>query len=162
VSREVVVKSGLFRYSQKIFVGSHVLHADEQGDSGGTDFGPNPYELLLAALGACTSMTVRIYAERKQWPLKSVEVRLAHATIYAQECATCDTKEGMLDRIEREITLFGDLSDEQRHRLLEIAERCPVHRTLVSEVQICTRLIADHPPFLSRPSEARNHETEMR
>jgi len=146
VSREVVVKSGLFRYSQKIFVGSHVLHADEQGDSGGTDFGPNPYELLLAALGACTSMTVRIYAERKQWPLKSVEVRLAHAKIYAQECATCDTKEGMLDRIEREITLFGDLSDEQRHRLLEIAERCPVHRTLVSEVQICTRLIAYHAP----------------
>ena len=146
MSRTVVVKSGLFRYSQKIFVGSHVLHADEQGDSGGTDFGPNPYELLLAALGACTSMTVRIYAERKQWPLKSVEVRLTHSKIYAEECATCDTKEGMLDRIEREITLFGDLSDEQRHRLLEIAERCPVHRTLVSEVQICTRLIADHAP----------------
>jgi putative redox protein len=70
------VKSGLLRYSQKISVGSHVLRADEPGDSGGKDFGPNPYELLLAALGACTSMTVRMYAERKQWPLKSVEVRL--------------------------------------------------------------------------------------
>jgi uncharacterized OsmC-like protein len=146
VSRTVVVKSGLLRYSQKISVGSHVLQADEQGDSGGNDSGPNPYELLLAALGACTSMTVRMYAERKQWPLKSVEVRLAHSKIYAEECATCDTKEGMLDRIEREIALFGDLSDEQRHRLLEIAERCPVHRTLVSEVKISTRLIADHPP----------------
>ena len=146
MSRTVVVESGLLRYSLKISVGSHVLHADEPCDSGGKDSGPNPYELLLAALGACTSMTVRIYAERKQWPLKSVEVRLSHAKIYAEECATCDTKEGMLDRIEREITLFGDLSDEQRHRLLEIAERCPVHRTLVSEIQICTRLIADHPP----------------
>ncbi len=146
MSRTVVVKSGLLRYSQKISVGSHVLHADEPGDSGGKDCGPNPYELLLAALGACTSMTVRMYAERKQWPLKSVEVRLAHSKIYAEECATCETKEGMLDRIEREIALFGDLSDEQQQRLLEIAERCPVHRTLVSEVQICTRMIADHPP----------------
>ena len=146
MSRTVVVKAGLSRYSQQIYVGSHVLHADEPRDSGGNDVGPNPYELLLAALGACTSMTVRMYAERKQWPLKSVEVRLAHSKIYAEECATCDTMEGMLDRFEREITLIGDLSDEQQHRLLEIAERCPVHRTLVSEVQICTRLIADHPP----------------
>jgi putative redox protein len=146
VSRTVVVKSGLLRYSQKVSVGSHVLQADEPGDSGGNDLGPNPYELLLAALGACTSMTVRMYAERKQWPLKRVEVRLSHSKIYAEECATCDTKEGMLDRIEREIALFGDLSDEQEHRLLEIAGRCPVHCTLVSEVQICTRLIADHPP----------------
>ena len=142
MSRTVVVKSGLLRYSQKISVGSHVLQADEPGDYGGNDFGPNPYELLLAALGACTSMTVRMYADRKQWPLESVEVRLAHSKIHAAECAACDTKEGMLDRIEREITLLGDLSDEQRHRLLEIAERCPVHRTLVSEVQICTRLIS--------------------
>ena len=158
MSRTVIVKSGLLRYSQKIHVGSHVLRADEPCDDGGYDFGPNPFELLLAALGACTSMTVRMYAERKQWPLESVEVHLAHSKIHAEECATCDTKEGMLDRIEREITLFGDLSDEQRHRLLEIAERCPVHRTLVSEVQICTRLIADHPPVPIAPSEARNHE----
>jgi putative redox protein len=146
MSREVVVKSGLLRYSQNISVGSHVLHADEPGDSGGNDFGPNPYELLLAALGACTSMTVRMYAERKQWPLESVEVRLAHSKMNAEECATCDTKEGTVDRIEREIALFGDLSDEQQHRLLDIAERCPVHRTLTSEVQVCTRLIAGHPP----------------
>jgi uncharacterized OsmC-like protein len=146
VSRTVVVKSGLLRFSQKISVGPHVLRADEPGDSGGNDFGPDPYELLLAALGACTSMTVRMYAERKQWPLKSVQVRLAHSKIHAEECATCDTKEGMLDRIEREIALFGDLSDEQRQRLLEVAERCPVHRTLVSEIQISTRLIADHTP----------------
>jgi len=101
---------------------------------------PNPYELLLAALGACTSMTVRMYAERKQWPLQGVEVRLAHSRIHAEDCAECDTKQGMLDRIEAEITFIGDLSDDQRHRLLEIANICPVHRTLVSEVQIRTRL----------------------
>ena len=107
---------------------------------------PNPYELLLAALGACTSMTVRMYAERKQWPLQGVEVRLTHSRIHAEDCAECDTKQGMLDRIEAEITFIGDLSDDQRHRLLEIANICPVHRTLVSEVQIRTRLAMSNGP----------------
>jgi len=138
--RSVVVKSGPSRYGQNISVGPHGIQVDEPRDVGGNDEGPNPYELLLAALGACTSMTVRMYAERKQWPLQGVEVRLTHSRIHAEDCAECDTKQGMLDRIEAEITFIGDLSDDQRHRLLEIANICPVHRTLVSEVQIRTRL----------------------
>jgi putative redox protein len=121
-------------------VGPHRLRADEPPDVGGNDEGPNPYELLLAALGTCTGMTVRLYAERKQWPLKGVEVRLAHSRIHAEDCAECETKQGMLDRIDAEIIFTGDLSDEQKHRLMEIAEKCPVHRTLISEIQIRTRL----------------------
>ena len=144
--RSVVVKSGPSRYGQNISVGPHGLQVDEPRDVGGNDEGPNPYELLLAALGACTSMTVRMYAERKQWPLQGVEVRLAHSRIHAEDCAECDTKQGMLDRIEAEITFIGDLSDEQRHRLMEIANICPVHRTLVSEVQIRTRLAMSNGP----------------
>jgi putative redox protein len=143
----VVVNSGLSRYAQNISVGApHLLQADEPRDVGGNDEGPNPHELLLAALGACTSMTVRMYAERKQWPLRSVEVRLAHSRIHAEDCAECDTKQGMLDRIEAEITFIGDLSDEQLHRLMEIANICPVHRTLVAEVQIRTRLAMSNGP----------------
>jgi uncharacterized OsmC-like protein len=144
--RSVVVKSGPSRYGQNISVGPHGIQADEPRDVGGNDEGPNPYELLLAALGACTSMTVRMYAERKQWPLQGVEVRLAHSRIHAEDCAECETKQGMLDRIDAEITFIGDLSDEQRHRLMEIANICPVHRTLVSEVQIRTRLAMSNGP----------------
>jgi uncharacterized OsmC-like protein len=144
--RSVVVKSGPSRYGQNISVGPHGIQVDEPRDVGGNDEGPNPYELLLAALGACTSMTVRMYAERKQWPLQGVEVRLAHSRIHAEDCAECETKQGMLDRIEAEITFIGDLSDEQRHRLMEIANICPVHRTLVSEVQIRTRLAMSNGP----------------
>jgi len=144
--RSVVVKSGPSRYGQNISVGPHGIQVDEPRDVGGNDEGPNPYELLLAALGACTSMTVRMYAERKQWPLQGVEVRLTHSRIHAEDCAECDTKQGMLDRIEAEITFIGDLSDEQRHRLMEIANICPVHRTLVSEVQIRTRLAMSNGP----------------
>ena len=134
--RSVVVNSGLSRYVQNISVGPHLLQADEPTDSGGHDSGPNPYELLLAALGACTSMTVRMYAERKQWPLQGVEVRLAYSRIHAEDCVQCDTEHGMIDRIETEISFIGDLSEDQRHRLMEIANSCPVHRTLVSEMQI--------------------------
>jgi uncharacterized OsmC-like protein len=140
VTRTVVVNSGPSRFGQNISVGPHRLRADEPPDVGGNDEGPNPYELLLAALGTCTGMTVRLYAERKQWPLKGVEVRLAHSRIHAEDCAECETKQGMLDRIDAEIIFTGDLSDEQKHRLMEIAEKCPVHRTLVSEIQIRTRL----------------------
>jgi putative redox protein len=139
--RPVIVNSGLLKYAQNISIGPHVLRADEPLDIGG-DLGPNPYELLLAALGACTSMTLRMYAERSEWPLRGVEVRLTHSRIYAEDCATCDTKEGMLDRIDREIHLIGNLSDEQRHRLMEIADRCPIHRTLKSAIEIRTQLAA--------------------
>ena len=144
MSRSVFVRSGSLRFVQNISVGPHELHADEPSDYGGNDAGPNPYELLLAALGACTSMTVRMYAERKQWPLQGVQVSLSYAKIHAEDCAECETKVGMVDRIELGISFAGDLSEEQTRKLLEIANKCPVHRTLVSEVQINTRLEANH------------------
>jgi uncharacterized OsmC-like protein len=143
--RPVIVNSGPLKYAQNISIGPHVLRADEPLDAAGDDLGPNPYELLLAALGACTSMTLRMYAGRKEWPLRGVEVRLTHSRIYAEDCATCDTKEGMLDRIDREIHLMGDLSDDQRQRLMEIADRCPIHRTLKSEIEIRTHLAPPAP-----------------
>lgn len=134
--RRVIITSGLSGYVQNISIGPHLLQADELDDSGGNDAGPNPYELLLAALGACTGMTVRMYAQRKRWPLQGVEVRLEHSRIHAEDCTECDTHKGMLDRIETEISFIGDLSDDQRYRLMEIANNCPVHRTLVSKIQI--------------------------
>jgi uncharacterized OsmC-like protein len=129
-------RRGLFQ--QEIISGSHRLTADEPVTAGGLDSGPGPYDLLLAALGACTSMTLRLYADRKQLPLTRVQVRLRHGRIYATDCAECETKEGMLDRIERVITLEGDLDAAQRARLMEIADKCPVHRTLKSEIDIRT------------------------
>ncbi|MAL80260.1 MAG: osmotically inducible protein C [Sneathiella sp.] len=127
-------------FRQHISAAGHRLTADEPFAMGGTNRGPNPYDLLLSGLGACTSMTIRMYANRKKWPLRHVSVRLSHAKIHAEDCADCDTKEGKIDHIEREIELIGDLDDEMRARLLEIADRCPVHRTLHSEVKISTRL----------------------
>ena len=144
--RSVRVNSGPSRYLQIISVGPHVFQADEPSDSGGNDAGPNPYELLLAALGACTSMTVRMYAERKQRPLQGVQVSLSHARIHAEDCAECDTKIGMVDRIEVEVSFTGDLSEDQQRKLFEIANKCPVHRTLVSRVQIDSRLIVSSSP----------------
>ncbi len=126
------------RFQQEIISGVHRLIADEPVNAGGLDSGPGPYELLLAALGACTSMTLRLYADRKGLPLTRVQVRLRHSRIYATDCAECETKEGMLDRIERAITLEGDLDAGERARLMEIADKCPVHRTLKSEIDICT------------------------
>ena len=145
MSRSVVVNAAPSKYAQDILVGPHLLHADEPLESGGNDVGPTPYELLLAALGACTSMTLRIYAEQKRWPLQGVQVRLTHSRMHADDCSTCDTREGMLDRVDAEISLVGDLSAEQRERLMEIAERCPVHRTLVSEIYIRTQPIVNSP-----------------
>jgi uncharacterized OsmC-like protein len=125
-------------FQQEVISGGHHFIADEPVEAGGLDSGPGPYDLLLAALGACTSMTLRLYAERKKLPLTRVEVRLRHDRIYAVDCAQCETKEGLIDHIERVITLEGDLDPNQRARLMEIADKCPVHRTLQSEVDIRT------------------------
>src|SRR5262252_626004 len=114
--------------------------ADEPVEADGNDRGPNPYELLLMALGACTAMTIRLYVERKKWPLTRIAVRLRHERIYARDCADCETKEGMLDEIERVIEIEGPLDAEQKRRILEIADKCPVHRTLTSEIKIRSRL----------------------
>jgi uncharacterized OsmC-like protein len=140
-AKNVVVRGSGAGFAQEIHAGRHRLVADEPASAGGTDTGPSPYELLLAALGACTSMTVGMYARRKAWPLEEVTVHLRHSKIYAADCAECETKEGMLDRIERDIHFGGPLTDEQRSRLLEIANKCPVHRTLTSEIDIETRVI---------------------
>jgi len=135
-----VVEAGQGKLSQDIFVGRHRLRADEPESAGGNDTGPSPYDLLVAALGACTAMTVRLYAERKNLPLERVSVELAHGKIHAADCAECETKDGRIDRIELGLTLEGDLDEAQRAKLLEIAHKCPVHRTLQSEVSIPTRL----------------------
>ena len=132
---EVIVASDGY-LKQQITAGSHTLIADEPREVGGSDAGPDPYSFLLAALGACTSMTLQMYAKRKGWPLEKVEVSLTHRRIYAQDCEDCATKEGSISLIERYISLTGTLSEEQRTRLLEIAQRCPVHRTLTSEISI--------------------------
>jgi len=134
----VVRETGQGRFQQEVTVGAHRFLADEPVEVGGLDSGPGPYDLLLAGLGACTAMTLRLYAERKTLPLERVTVRLNHSRIHAADCADCETKEGMLDRIERAISLRGTLDAEQRRRLLEIADKCPVHRTLTSEIDIRT------------------------
>ena len=126
------------RFAQDIQAGKHRLRADEPESFGGDDTGPTPYDLLLAALGACTAMTLRIYAERKGLPLEDAVVDLRHERIHAADCADCETKEGRIDHIERTIALAGPLDEASRARLLEIADRCPVHRTLQSEVRITT------------------------
>ncbi len=139
----VVVEGGPSGYAQRIQTGPHTLAADEPVSVGGTDRGPGPYELLLAALGACKSMTLRMYADRKGWPLAGTRIELEHSRIHAEDCADCETKEGKVDRIAVAIGLGGPLDAEQRARLLEIADRCPVHRTLVSEISIQTGPLAD-------------------
>ena len=136
----VVRETGQGRFQQDVTVGAHRFLADEPREAGGLDSGPGPYDLLLAGLGGCTAMTLRLYAERKALPLERVTVSLNHSRIHAADCADCETKEGMLDRIERAITLRGTLDAEQRRRLLEIADKCPVHRTLTAEIRIETRM----------------------
>ena len=134
-----VTEAGSGTYTQQINAGHHRIVADEPRPIG-DDAGPTPYDLLLAALGACTSMTVRMYADRKGWPLRRVRVTLRHSRIHAEDCADCETTKGWIDHIDRDIELAGDLDDTQRQRLLHIAERCPVHQTLTSQVQIATSL----------------------
>ena len=125
-------------FTQVVETGKHQLFADEPESFGGSDRGPGPYEYLLAALGTWTSMTLRMYAKRKNFALLNVEIQLNHVRIHAKDCHDCETKEGMLDEIHSEIHLDGDLDEAQRERLLQIATRCPVHRTLSSEIKIRT------------------------
>ncbi len=137
---QVIVHGGASGFAQAVTAGKHRLRSDEPLARGGEDTGPDPYELLLASLGSCTSMTVAMYARRKGWPLEAVTVRLSHSKIHAEDCEHCETKEGRIDRIEGTIELHGALDAAQRARLLEIASRCPVHRSLRSEIDIQTRL----------------------
>jgi putative redox protein len=138
--RQVVVRETRnSKFQQTVSVGPHRMLADEPVAAGGEDSGPGPYDLLLAGLGACTSMTMRLYADRKALPLERVTVTLKHDKIHAEDCAECETKAGMLDRIDRLIAMEGTLDTEQRAKLMEIADKCPVHRTLTSEVHIVTR-----------------------
>jgi putative redox protein len=141
IEPEVVVRGGAAEFVTTVDAGRHRLISDEPTRVGGSDRGPSPYELLLAALGSCTSMTLGLYARRKGWPLEEVDVRLRHSKVHADDCAECERKPVLLDRIEREISLVGALTDEQRARLLEIAEKCPVHRTLTASVDVRTRLL---------------------
>ncbi|MEZ5669274.1 MAG: alpha/beta fold hydrolase [Alphaproteobacteria bacterium] len=140
----LVSETGLGRFQQAIAVGPHRLTADEPRAAGGDDSGPSPYDLLSAALGACTAMTLRMYAGHKQLPLDHVAVRVVHDRIHAEDCATCETREGKVDRFVRTIALQGDLDDAQTARMLQIADRCPVHQTLHREVLVETAL-ADAP-----------------
>jgi putative redox protein len=138
--RHVVVReTRKSKFQQTVSVGPHRMLADEPVAAGGEDTGPGPYDFVLAGLGACTSMTMRLYADRKSLPLERVTVTLRHSRIHAEDCAECETKAGMLDQIDRIIAMEGDLDAEQRARLMDIADKCPVHRTLTSEVRIVTR-----------------------
>lgn len=135
----VVSETRQGRFQQAITIGRHRLIADEPVSVGGLDSGPSPYDFLLAGLGACTSMTMRLYAEHKGLALDRVSVTLSHGKIHAADCATCETKEGKIDRIERTISIEGDLGAAERAKLMEIADKCPVHRTLCAEIEILTR-----------------------
>ena len=139
MSRSVTVSGGPSGLRQAVSVGPHQLFSDEPKGAGRGDQGPDPYELLLAALGSWTNMTLRIYGERQEWPLQEVGVVLKHSKSHASDCADCERPTAKLDRIERQITIIGELTKEQRQRLLEIASLCPVHRTLTSRIEIQTR-----------------------
>jgi len=137
----VIVNGNATGFAQKIQIGPHQLVADEPVSYGGTDIGASPYDLLLAALGSCTSMTIGLYARKRGWPLENITISLRHLKIHAKDCDDCETKEGKVDRIWREIHLTGNLTDEQRAKLMEIADKCPVHQTLTSEINIKTRAV---------------------
>lgn len=142
--RELLVQTGREAFRNRMTTGPHTLIADEPTSiPGGTDYGPAPYDYLLAALGSCTSMTLRMYADRKKWPLQGVKIVLRHEKVHAKDCEECETRIGKLDDIQKEITLEGNLSEEQRERLMQIADMCPVHRSLHGEVRITSRRV-DH------------------
>ena len=132
-------------FQQEIIAGKHHLVADEPISGGGGDAGPDPYDYLLAALGVCTSMTIGFYARRNHLPLEKIAVSLWHSRIHAKDCEECETKDGIVDRIDVEVELTGALSAEQRTKLMDVAARCPVHRTLTSEINIRLRA-TEKPP----------------
>jgi putative redox protein len=138
----IVASTGAGAFQQAMMDGRHLLHADEPIAAGGGDTGPGPYELLLMALGSCTSMTVHLYAARKKWPLEQVVVSLRQERAHAQDCANCEDPGSMVHRIEKRIELIGSLDEAQRVRLLEIADHCPVHRTLTSKIEIRSALVS--------------------
>jgi putative redox protein len=143
VSGSVIVAStGTGLYEQVLLDGRHSLRADEPVAVGGGDAGPSPYELLLMALGSCTSMTINLYATRKKWALDQVVVRLRHERVYADDCVNCEDPKSKIDRIWCSIQLIGTLDEAQRNRLIEIAKQCPVHRTLTNKIEIRTDLVA--------------------
>jgi putative redox protein len=138
----VVASTGQGKFEQVMANGRHTVIADEPASAGGADVGPGPYDLLLMSLGSCTSMTIHMYAARKQWPLQQVVVRLKHSKVHAEDCADCeDNPKAMIDRIERALEFIGPLDAEQRSRLLQIANQCPVHRTLSSKIDIKTTAV---------------------
>jgi uncharacterized OsmC-like protein len=138
----VIVRGEGHGFAQTIIAGEHRYLSDEPPSAGGTDLGPSPYDLLLSALGACTSMTMAMYARRKQWPLDRVTIHLRHSRVHADDCVSCESGDVALTVIDRDIAIEGSLDQAQRARLLEIANRCPVHRTLTSTtITVRTRLI---------------------
>lgn len=139
---EVIVRGSAGGFLQEVTCGKHHLRVDEPVSAGGSDAAPTPYDYLLFALGSCTSMTIGLYARRKQWPLENITVSLSHSRIHAKDCEECETKEGMLDRVDISIELTGALTAEQRAKLMEIAAKCPVHRTLEGAMNIREHAVA--------------------
>jgi putative redox protein len=137
---------------QEVTAGRHAFVADEPVAAGGTDAGPDPYALLLAALGSCTAMTLRLYADRKKWPLGEIRIELSHSRVYPQDCEGCELPDARIDRIARKIVLSGALDAAQVARLAEIAARCPVHKTLVAGVQVTDEVSIQPPPRQTSPS----------
>jgi putative redox protein len=135
----LVVRGNANNFRQEVIAGKHHLVADEPVSAGGGNAGPDPYDYLLAALGVCTSMTIGFYARRNRMPLENITVSLSHSRIYAADCGECETKQGMLDRIDVEVQLTGPLTAEQHAKLMQVAAKCPVHRTLTSEINIRLR-----------------------
>jgi len=135
----VVVRGTAANFQQEVTAGKHHFVADEPVSAGGGDAGPDPYDYLLTALGVCTSMTIGLYARRNRMPLENITVSLSHSRIYAADCEECETKQGMLDRIDVEVEMSGPLTAEQHTKLMQVAAKCPVHRTLTSEINIRLR-----------------------